>query len=214
MVKVSQFSVTIFTHRMLWFFTLSKEGHVSWLFTEPESLKWTVSHRGQLEDKYLYVASLKSSRKTERHWTRNSQSPNTAGLQSTCGSLLLCASPRSSPLWRPAQRWWRGGQGGHGDGGRCPGLTGVMRMAACAPQPCMARCSVSLNMLRSSTAWQYTASIRGHQSSADCKARAALTPSQGSGATEAERDQPSPQCSAHCYQYTHHHSVCNLSIGL
>lgn len=28
MVKVSLFSVIIFTYRMLWFFTLSKDGHV------------------------------------------------------------------------------------------------------------------------------------------------------------------------------------------
>lgn len=103
MVKVLQFSVIIFTYRMLWFFTLSKNGHVSWLFTESESSKWTVSHRGQLQEKHLYVASLKAAGK-QRHQTMNSQSPNTAGLQSTRGSLLLCASPCSSPQWFPAQR--------------------------------------------------------------------------------------------------------------
>lgn len=63
MVKVLQFSVIIFTYRMLWFFTLSKNGHVSWLFTESESSKWTVSHRGQLQEKHLYVASLKAAKK-------------------------------------------------------------------------------------------------------------------------------------------------------
>lgn len=46
-------------------------------------------------------------------------------------------------------------------------FTGVMRIAGCAPQPWIALWRVSLNMLRSSMEWQYTASILGHQSNAD-----------------------------------------------
>lgn len=46
-------------------------------------------------------------------------------------------------------------------------LTGAIRIAGCAPQPCTALWSVSPNIFRSSTEWQYTASIFGHQSNAD-----------------------------------------------
>lgn len=174
MVKVSQFSVIIFTYRMLWFFTLSKDGHVSWLFTEPESLKWTVSHRGQLQEKYLYVASLKAAENL-RDIELGTANPPT--LQGYGVHAALCCSVHHHVL-PPSGLQCQGDEeeGGAGHGGRqgvSRRLTGVIRMAGCAPQPCMARCRVSLNMLRSSTAWQYTASIRGHQSSADCKARAA-----------------------------------------
>ena len=46
-------------------------------------------------------------------------------------------------------------------------LTGAIRIAGCAPQPWTALWSVSPNIFRSSTEWQYTASILGHQSNAD-----------------------------------------------
>lgn len=176
------------------------------------SLKCTVSHRGHLQDKHLHVTSWKAAGKSRDMDLRRAKPPTLQGCRALVGSLLLCAAPRPSPCGVQCKGDWEEGRAGTGEGGSAPRhrgragtgegavppgtgeggsapwLTGVMRMAGCAPQPCMARCSVSLNMLRSSTAWQYTASIRGHQSSADCKARAALSPSHGWGT------QPSPKC--------------------
>lgn len=61
MVKALQFSEIIFTYRMLLFFRLNTNGHITWPFTQQESLKWRISHRGQLQKKYFYVASLKAA---------------------------------------------------------------------------------------------------------------------------------------------------------
>lgn len=171
MAKVSELSVIIFTYRMLWFFTLSKDGHVSWLFTEQESLKWTVSHRGQLQDKYLYVTSLKAAGKPRDIDQEQPIPQDCRAREHVWLPAALCTTTLFPLCLQGTVMKRRAGLAQRKAGG--PRLTGVMRMAACAPQPCMARCRVSLNMLRSSTAWQYTASMRGHQSRADCKARAA-----------------------------------------
>lgn len=78
----------------------------------------------------LVCHQFKSSRKTGRHQPRNSQSPTTAGLESTRGSLLLCAPPPSSPLClqcegdeeegRAQGRGWPQAYRGHADGGVRP----------------------------------------------------------------------------------------------
>lgn len=91
------------------------------LFTEPESLKCTVSYRGQLEDKHLYVTSLKAAGKLR---DIDPGTANPPALQGWRARVAPCCSTTFFPPVSAVPRDEEEGRAGPRGGRRPPGLPG------------------------------------------------------------------------------------------